>query len=126
MTDNLKARIDILYNQFIAKNKDENPYTRGTRVWEWWYNKHGRDSLKPIPKEMLPTEEQYKEWDRKEAKYIAEHLRDYDAKLAYWQFMLNSPVADTIARVIAATVPCECREAQCSYFCPRYGTEYCK
>ena len=126
MTDNLKARTQILANQFIAKNKDENPYTRGARVWEWWYNKHGMDSLEPIPKELLPTEEQYKEWNCKEAKYIVEHLTDYDAKLAYWQSMLNSPVADTIARVIAETVPCECREAQCSYFCSCYGTEYCK
>ena len=61
----------------------------------------------------------------KEAEYIATRLKDYEAKLAYWQSMLGSPVADTIAGVIARTVPCECREAQCSVFCPRYGMENC-
>ena len=123
MTDKQNMRLAILSNQFIARFKDENPYSRGAKVWEWWYSKHQRDE--PIPKELLPTEEQYREWDRKEAEYIATRLKDYEAKLAYWQSMLGSPVADTIAGVIARTVPCECREAQCSVFCPRYGMENC-
>ena len=124
MTDKLKARIDILYNQLMAKCKDENPHIRAGRTWEWWYSKHSYTV--PIPKELLPTEEQYREWDRKEAEYITTHLTDYEAKLAYWYSMQNSPVADTIAGVIARTVPCECREAQCSVFCSRYGMENCR
>ena len=124
MTDKLKARIDILYNQLVAKCKDENPHIRAARTWDWWYTKHSR--AVPIPKELLPTEEQFLAWEHKEAEYITTYLTDYNAKLAYWYSMKDSPVADTIAGVIARTVPCECREAQCSVFCPRYGKENCR
>lgn len=123
MTDKQKARVGILANQFIARFKEENPYSRGARVWEWWYSHHPR--TEPIPKEMLPTEEQYKIWDRKEAVYVVTHLKDYEAKLDYWQDMLGSPEEEAIAEEIARTVPCECREAQCNFFCPRYGMENC-
>ena len=126
MTDNQHAHVQLLAEEFIHKNKDENPYTRGARVWEWWYNKHGRSSLKPIPKEMLPTEEDYLKWDCEEAKWIASHLNSYATLLAFWAWTKREPVKEVIAAVIAETRPCGCVEAQCNLFCPYYRTEECK
>lgn len=121
MTDEQNMRIAILSNQFVAKNKDGNPYIRAGKVFEWWYSKNPRDT--EIPKEMLPSKECFQAWDEAEAHYIASHLKDYNTLLAYWQESLGKPIEDIITRTVARTRPCECREAQCNFFCPEYNKE---
>lgn len=125
MTDKLKARIQILYNRFNAQFKQGNPYTRGAKVWDWWYSQHGLTSQEPIPKEMLPTDEDYIEWDCKEAEWIASQLTSYNALLEYWESTKREKPREAIGRVVARTRPCEYREAQCNFFCQYYGTENC-
>ena len=126
MTDNQKMRVSILANQFHAQNKSENPHIRSGKVFEEWYSTRGMLSNEPIPKEMLPTKEEYLEWDRQEAEYIAIHLKNYTTLLAYWEDAIGTPIEEVIAAVIAETRPCGCVEAQCNLFCPYYGTENCK
>lgn len=119
MTDKQKARVQILANQFIAKNKDINPHTRSAKVFDQWYSKHQRNE--PIPKEMLPGPECFTAWDDAMAKYIAEHLKDYGTLLAFWD---EEPI-EVVAEVVARRRPCRCEEAQCSCFCQYYGMENC-
>lgn len=122
MTDKQKAHVQILANQFIAKNKDTNPHTRSAAVFDWWYSKHSKSE--PIPKEMLPGPEYFEAWDVAMAQYIAEHLEEYSTLLAFWEETQGKP-KEAIGEVVARRRPCECREAQCSIFCCEYGKENC-
>lgn len=122
MTDKQKARVQILANWFIAKNKDINPHTRSAAVFDWWYSQHQKNE--PIPKEMLPGSEYFEAWDVAMAQYIAEHLREYNTLLAFWEETQGKP-KEAISEVVARTRPCRCEEAQCSFFCQYYGTENC-
>ena len=125
MTANQNALIQILAHQFHIQNKPENPHIRSSKVFEEWYSTRGMLSNEPIPEEMLPTKEEYLEWDRKEAEYIATHLKDYATLLACWEDSIGTPVEDVIAEVVAGTRPCGYAEAQCSFFCNYYGLEDC-
>lgn len=122
MTDKQKVRVQILANQFIAKNKDINPHTRSAAIFDWWYSHHSRNE--PIPKEMLPGPEYFTAWDDAMAQYIAEHLKDYNTLLAFWDEAQGQP-REVIAEVVARRRPCRCEEAQCSLFCQYYGMENC-
>ena len=122
MTDKQKARVQILANQFIAKNKDINPHTRSAAVFDWWYSQHQKNE--PIPKEMLPGPEYFEAWDVAMAQYIAEHLKEYNTLLVFGEETQGKP-KEAISEVVARTRPCGCKEGQCSFFCQYYGTENC-
>ena len=125
MTANQNARIQILEHSFRIQQKLENPHIRSSRVFEEWYSTRGLLSNEPIPEEMLPTKEEYLEWDREEAEYVATHLKDYATLLAYWENSIGKPIEETVTRVVAETRPCRYQEAQCSFFCNYYGMENC-
>ena len=126
MTDNQKAHVEFYNWQFETKFKDKNPYILGAKVWEWWYFTHTIDSKEAIPRDLLPTDEQYKEWDCKQVEYVASHLKSYTDLLSYWAETKRKDLKDTIAGVVARTRPCGCVEAQCNLFCPYYRTESCQ
>ena len=126
MTDKEHARIQILYNRFRALYKDINPYIRGGDIWQEWYATHSMSE--PIPKEMLPTDAELRNFDIMEARYIASNLAknsEYSMLLAYGEWAKGQPIEETVWTVIAGTRPCGCKEAQCSFFCQYYGTENC-
>lgn len=126
MTDNQKARVQILTNWFIATHEDINPYKWGARVWEEWYSTHSM--TEPIPKEMLPTDAQLRTFDELEDKYIAQQLAakyEYETLIAFGESVLGKPTEKVVWEVIARTRPCGCKEAQCSFFCQYYGMENC-
>ena len=126
MTDKEHARIQILYNRFRALYKDINPYIRGGDIWQEWYATHSMSE--PIPKEMLPTDAELRNFDIMEARYIASNLAknsEYSMLLAYGEWAKGQPIEETVWEVIAGARPCGCKEAQCSFFCQYYGTENC-
>ena len=126
MTEIESARIQILYNRFRALYKDINPYNWGGDVWREWYSTHPMSE--PIPKDLLPTEDQLRHFDIMEARYIASNLAknsEYAMLLAYGEWAKGKPIEEVVWTVIAGTRPCGCKEAQCSFFCRYYGTENC-
>lgn len=126
MTDNQKACVQFLSDEFDRIHKATNPYIKSGELFHSWYRSH--PSTEPIPTELLPTGEQFINYDIRQAIYVASQIMgnyDYGTLLAYEKWAQGKPIEEAVRSVVDAARPCECTERQCSFFCKFYGVEDC-